>query len=107
MSQRQFQFLQRANFHFDDLRTTAVAHSPLQSRNDVARQGGVIILDEHPVGKIEPMILSSAAAYRVLIDHAQAGCGLARIQNARLGARDLFHEFASQGRDSAHALQEI
>ena len=53
------------------------------------------------------MILSAAASHRVLIDHPQAGRSLARIQNARLGARYGFHELASQRRNPAHALQKV
>ena len=39
--------------------------------------------------------------------HAQAGRGLARVENARLGAGHGFHELAGQGGDAAHALQKI
>ncbi len=67
----------------------------------------MVILDKHAVGEIEPVVLPAAAAHGVLVDHAQPGRGLARIEDARLRARDCFHELASQGRNPAHALQKI
>ena len=49
MGQCQFQLRQRAHFHFNDLRAAAVVHGALQSGNDAACEGDVIILDEYPV----------------------------------------------------------
>ena len=67
----------------------------------------MIILDQHAIGKIEPVILAAAAAHRVLVDDAQPGRCFARIKNARPRARDGFHKLAGHGGDPAHALQEI
>src|SRR5277367_6710111 len=53
------------------------------------------------------MILPSAAAHRVFIDHAQAGSGLSGVEDARLGAGDGVDKLARQRGDAAHALQEV
>ncbi len=105
--ERLLQFFQRAHFHLDRLRAAPVAHSALQRRHNSSGQRDVVVLDQHSVGKIEAVILSAAAAHRVLVDHAQAGSGLAGVENARLRAGDRIHKLARQGGDSAHALQKI
>ena len=53
------------------------------------------------------MILSAAAAHRILVEHAQARRGFAGVENARLGAGNRVHKFARQGSDSAQPLQEV
>ena len=60
-------------------RSSARDHSP--------GERDVVVLDQHAVGKIEAVILAAAAAHRILVDHAQAGRGLARIENARRACR--------------------
>ena len=53
------------------------------------------------------VILSSAAAHSMLVQHAQSGRSLAGIQNSRLGAMYRFYEFSGQRRDPAQPLQQI
>ena len=42
----------------------------------------VVALDEDAVAQVEPVVDSAAAADGVLIQHAQAGNGLARVDDA-------------------------
>ena len=56
----------------------------------------VIALDQNAVGKIEPMALAAAATHRVLVQHAQPGNGLARVQHLGLRARDRIHVLPGQ-----------
>ncbi len=53
------------------------------------------------------MILSTPAADSVFVNDAEAGSSLAGVENAGLGAGDGVNEFAGQGGDTAHALQEV
>jgi hypothetical protein len=53
------------------------------------------------------MVVAAAAAHGVFIEHAQSGDGLARIQDARLGAVNGVHELAGIGGDPAQPLQKI
>ena len=80
---------------------------PFERGSDPTCQRNVVVLDEHAVGEIEPVILSPAATHRIFVDHAQARRGFAGIENSRLGARDGIHKLAGQRGDPAHALQEI
>jgi len=107
VSQRIFQLAEVPHFHLDGLRTAPVSHSALQDGHDSAGQRNVIVLDEHSVGEIEPVILSAAAAHSILVDHSQPRCGFARIENSRFRARDSVHELPREGSDSAHALYKV
>src|SRR5271170_1281459 len=105
--QRLLQFFKSAYLDLKDLRTSAVVQRALDRGHDSARQRDVIVLNKDSVGEIEPVILSAAAAHRIFVDYAQAGCGLAGVENAGLGAGNGIDELASQSGNAAHALQEI
>ena len=106
-SQRLFEFPHGAYFDFDWLRTPAVAVRSLQRRNESAGQGDVVVLDEHTVGKIEAVILASAATYRILVDGAQPGRGFASVENSCASSGDGLDELSREGCDAAHTLQKI
>ena len=53
----------------------------LQNLLDAAAERNMIVLDQNAIGKIEAVILAAAAAHRVLVENAQPGNGLARIEN--------------------------
>ncbi len=67
----------------------------------------MIVLDQHAVGEIEPMVVSAATADRVFIQQAHSRNGLARVENSRLRAADYIHVASRDGRDAAHALKQI
>ncbi len=90
-SSASFEFVQRAHFDLDDLRSPPVAHRALQRRHDSSRKCDVVVLDEHAVAEIEPMVGAATAAHRPLVEHAQARRRLPSIQNRRAGAGDGVH----------------
>ena len=104
---REFHFLQLADFDFDGLRTTAVVMRALERGHDSSGERDVIVLNQHTIGKVEAVILAATATNAVFVDGAQAGNSFARIENARLGAANRFHELARQRRDTTHTLQKI
>ena len=106
-SSASFEFLERAHFDLDHLRAAAVPQGALQRRHHAARERNVVVLDQHAVAEIEPMVGAAAAAHRPLVEHAQSGRGLARIQNGCLGAGDRVHVLACQRGDAAHALHDV
>jgi len=56
----------------------------------------VIILDEHPIGKIEPVVGSSAASDSVFVEHAPTRSRLSGIKNFRVRACDRIHKLPRQ-----------
>src|ERR1700730_11708423 len=56
-----FQIRQGSHLDFYGLRTTPVPRGPVQHGPEASRQLDVIVLDEHPVRKIEAMIQTAAA----------------------------------------------
>ena len=101
------QLFERTNFDFDGLMAAAIVEGAFEGGNGAAGEGDVIVLDEDAVGKIEAMILAAAATDGVLVEDAQAGRGLASIENTNARAGDGVDEFARDGGDAGHALEEI
>src|ERR1700677_1667674 len=77
------QFFERAHFDFDGLAAAPVVDGALESRDCASGQRDVIALDEDAVGKIQAVILASAAADGILINHAQAGRGFTDRKSTR------------------------
>src|SRR5947207_3347020 len=76
-------------------------------RLQTARKRHMIVLDQNAVRKIQAMVLPSAAADCIFVEHSQAGCSLASIENACLGTGDSFHKFSREGCNSAQPLQQV
>ena len=93
MLERLFEFGKRAHLDLNGLLAAAIAVGTLERRRNPACQRNVIVLDEHSIGEVEAVVVSAPAADRVFIQHAQAGDGLARIQNAGVRAGDGVHKF--------------
>ena len=102
-----FQLGHGAHFYFDGLRAATIAKGAFERGNDSAGERDVIVFEQDSVGEVEAVILPSAAADGVFVDHAQAGRGLASIENAGLGAGNCVDKFAGQSGDAAHPLQKI
>ncbi len=107
MLQNGIEFLQRAHLDLDLLGTTPIAQRPFQRLDRATRQSDVIVLDQHTVAEIEAMIMAAATGHSVLIEDAQSGNSLARIQDYRLRSRDGVDIASSQGGDAAHALHDV
>ena len=105
--QRLLQFFERPHFNLDRLPAAPVVEGALQRRNRAPGQRNVIVLDQHAVGEIQPVILAAAAAHRVFVNHAQPRRRLAGIENPNARTLHRIHKLASGGRDSGHALQKI
>ena len=58
-----------------------------EHRADAAGDRDVVVLDQHRVVEAEAVIEAAAAAHGVFFQRAQAGRGLARADDARLGVR--------------------
>ena len=72
-----------------------------------ARKPPVVVLDQHHLGQIVPVVHAAAVAHGLAVEGAQARRGLARVENPAAGALDRVDEAARRGRDAAHALQEV
>jgi hypothetical protein len=76
----------------------------LQGGCNAARSGDVVFLDQDAVPKRHALVLPTAHAHRVFLRLAQAGQGLARVQNhaaARVG-REAFDGLHVAPRDTGH-----
>src|SRR5690625_2100487 len=69
--------------------------------------GEVVVLGHHRIREGEAVVDAPSAAHGVAFEGAQPRCGLAGVGDARAGAHDGVDEAAGQGRDPAHALQEV
>ena len=80
---------------------------PLQRLGYAARDGDMIVLDQHGIVEAEPMIAAAADADRIFFDRAQARRCLARADDLRLGVPDRRNHGRRRGGNSAQAAQEI
>ena len=67
----------------------------------------MIVLDEHLVEQTEAVVMAATARHRVLLQPAQAGRGLAGVENPGAGPLDRRDKLIRQGRDAAKALNKI
>ena len=67
----------------------------------------VVVLDQDHVEQSDAVILPAAACDCQLIHHAQAGSGLARVEDYRFGAGNSIHEGPGQCGDAGHASEEV
>ena len=67
---------------------------------DAAAHGDVIVLDQHAVIEPHPVVLRAAHPRRIFLEHAQAGNGLARVEQDRAGPRDRVDIAPRQRRDA-------
>jgi hypothetical protein len=67
----------------------------------------VVFLDEEGVEQADAVVVTAATAHRVLLGDAQAGDGLAGIQQPHAGARDLVGVVPAAGGGARQQLQEI
>ncbi len=72
-----------------------------------AGDGDVIILDQHRVIEAEAVIVPAAAAHRVFLERAETRRGLARTNDARLGAADLGDIGGGERRHAGETAEEI
>src|SRR6266404_7141706 len=105
--QRLLELLERPNLNLDRLPSAPVADRSLQRRNDAPSKRNVIALDQHAVGKIQPVILPASAAYRVFVNQAQPRRRLAGVENPHARTLHRIHKLARSGSDSGHPLQKI
>ena len=76
-------------------------------RRRVSQRGKMIVLDEHLVEQTEAVVMAATARHRVLLQPAQAGRGLAGVENPRAGPLDRRDKLIRQGRDAGKALNKI
>jgi hypothetical protein len=72
-----------------------------------AEEGEVVVLEHDAVEETEAVIPATAAGHGVFFQHAPAGRGLARIQEAGAGFAEGVGVAAGLGGDAAEALEEI
>src|SRR5215472_16074758 len=67
----------------------------------------MIVLDQHTIRKIEPVILTAATTDRIFVNDPQTRSCLACVENSRACTRYGFNELAGERGDATHALQKI
>ena len=68
---------------------------------------GVVVLDQEGVGEPHPVVRAAAAPYGVLLESAQAGRRLARVEKARVRPLERVDVGAGRGRDPRQPLDEV
>ena len=99
----------RADFDLDDLAGLAAGERAGEDGGQAAAERDVVVLDEDSVLQVEAVVDAAAAADGVLIQRAQAGDGLAGVEDFGLGfgGGDGADEFVGEGGDAGHALHEV
>ena len=103
------EFLRRADFDLDDLAGLASGERAREHGGKAAAERDVIVLDEDPILQVEPVVEAAAAADGVFIQRAQAGDGLAGVEDLGLGfcGGDRADVFVGEGGDAGHALHQV
>ena len=101
------EFLRGAHLDLHALRRLALRERALEDRRDAAAESDVVVLDENAGGEIDAMIGSAAAEDGVFFEGAQAGDGLARVEDAGVGALDGVSVFARERGDAAEVLEQV
>src|SRR5207237_7545763 len=74
---------------------------------DPACDAQMVLLDEDRVVEPGPVIRAAAAADRVLLERAEAGCRLARVEDRRAGAVDSVDEGARERGDPTETAEQV
>lgn len=67
----------------------------------------VVVFDEDAVGEGHAVVAASAGEDAVFVEEAEAGCGLAGVDDGGVGAFDRVDVFGGEGCDAAHSLEEV
>ena len=94
-------------FDLDLDQTRHVRTGAFHRLGDAPGDGDVIVLDHHAAVETEAMIGAAAAGHRMLLQHAQAGRGLAGVDQLRPGALDGVHPARGLGGDAGEVLDDI
>ncbi len=89
-----------------DRQAVSAADAPDGSR-DAAGEAQVVVLDQDRVVEPDAVVRAAAAADGVLLERAQAGRRLARVEDRRAGALDRVDVAARQRRDAAEAAEQV
>ena len=74
---------------------------------NAAGDDDVVVLEHDAVVQTQPVVQPAAAHHCVLFQHAQAGCGLARVDQAGLGTGDFSVVARGFGGNAAQALGDV
>jgi hypothetical protein len=96
-----------ADFDLDALAEACAARARAKAPRDAAAEGDVIVLDENAGGEIDAVIGAAAAKDGVFLKGAQAGDGLARVEDAGVRALNGVGELARERGDAADVLQQV
>ena len=105
--QRGLQLLQRVDLQLDPDHVADARPRPRHRIGDAAREGDVVVLDQHRVVQAEAMIAAAAHAHGVFLQGAQARHGLARAGHARAIRRHGPRDRCGGGGDAAQVAQEV
>ncbi len=96
-----------ADFHFDPHRVGSKGAGAAHGSSDPSGGGDVVLLDEDGIGETEAVVVAAAGADGVLLRVAQAGDGLARVEDARACAGDEVGVGPRDRRRAGERLQEV
>ncbi|MNF45227.1 hypothetical protein D3C84_263550 [compost metagenome] len=100
------QFFQAFHFHFDRL-AGCDALGGCDGLGDAAGGGDVVFLDQEGIVEADAVVVAAAAGHGVFLRQAQAGQGLAGVEQFHLGAFDQLDIVADTGGDAGQALEEV
>src|SRR5690606_37677721 len=105
--QRLPKLVEVVDLHLDLHQVTGEGAGAPQGLADRAAGGDVVVLDEDRVVETEAVVHSAAATHGVLLEVAQAGRGLASVDDLRAGSGDGLDIEAGQRSDAAHPAHQI
>lgn len=109
--EHRWDLLQRIHFTFDERPGQACAGLPHGGGEAFTRAGvcggEVVVLDQHAVKEAQPVVPAPAAGHRVLFQHAEAGRGLARVEQLGVGPAQRRDILGRLRRDAGKLLEKI
>ena len=79
----------------------------INSVGNAAGKVDVVVLEQNHVKQPDAVVAASSNLHGLFLQHAHAGCGLASVQHAGLGALQPLHVAVGHGGYAAHALHDV
>src|SRR5439155_23068288 len=105
--ERFVELLQAGHFDLDDLAGGRAALGGVHGRRDPAGGADVVLLDQETVVETGAVVTGATDTDGVLLEHAQAGRGLARVDHPGAGTGNQLRGTPAGGGDTRQPLEEV
>ena len=79
----------------------------VNSIDDAAGKIDVVVLEQNHIEESDAVVTATTNLHGLLLQHAQAWCGLAGVQHTGLGTLQQLHILVGHGGNTTHTLHDI